>query len=409
VTVEQEGALQQPIPANQPPPDAGLEFSQALERQISQAIQPALEDFRRQMAQTLEREVEREVERMPGVTPNAPGDMPGVMATEPVTAPAEPIAEPTAAATQSGTGLLGQVAQQAQTTLAETANQLTETASQSVGKAQHQLIDTVQPVVTNTIRPALERVERQGEEWATSLLVAALTTLLTDSSRRFVEQRVESGLRALTQKLFEAAPEGVATPEMPAKVEAALMAIVHDTLDALFSEGMRASVQQGGQAVIQQSFHGDFGAAVNGVEEIARRMSEALLTALRQQWSTVLRLVLALALLAVESSLAQSGAHKVKDVASAGNPSKIAEKATNSSTEKATDKPAENATNKPADKPASKDTSKDTSKSASGARSATKNGSHAGSGASSTSKSSASRARSASHTSHAKDAKDAKS
>lgn len=443
MAVQQEGAQQQPITTNQPPPDAGEEFSQALEQQISRAIQPALEDFRRQMAQTLE----REVERMPGVAPSAPDNR----ATEPLTAAAEDTTNNAAATAQSGTALLGQVAQRAQTAV-------TETASQSVGKLQQQLTgitDTVQPAVNNTIRPALERVERQGEEWATSLLVAALTALLTESSRRFIEQRAESGLQALTQKLFEAAPQGVTTPDMPAKVEAALMAIVRDTLDALFAEGMRASVQHGGQVAIQQSFHGDFGAAVNGVEEIAKRMGETLVTALRQQWPTVLRLALALALLALDSALTESGrkgnakgaGHAIpasqsktieKTTSSATNGAADTEKATNKdehtpegkaedkaqdkavgkaedkavdkaeskAESKAVDKSESKAESKSEDKPAEQTTEKAASKapsrSASGGKSATKNGGHTGNGSSSASKSSGSRARS---TSRAKDTK----
>ena len=443
MAVQQEGAQQQPITTNQPPPDAGEEFSQALEQQISRAIQPALEDFRRQMAQTLE----REVERMPGVAPSAPDNR----ATEPLTAAAEDTTNNAAATAQSGTALLGQVAQRAQTAV-------TETASQSVGKLQQQLTgitDTVQPAVNNTIRPALERVERQGEEWATSLLVAALTALLTESSRRFIEQRAESGLQALTQKLFEAAPQGVTTPDMPAKVEAALMAIVRDTLDALFAEGMRASVQHGGQVAIQQSFHGDFGAAVNGVEEIAKRMGETLVTALRQQWPTVLRLALALALLALDSALTESGrkgnakgaGHAIpasqsktieKTTSSATNGAADTEKTTNKdehtpegkaedkaqdkavgkAEDKAVDKPESKAESKAVDKSESKAESKSEdkpaeqttekaeskapSRSASGGKSATKNGGHTGNGSSSASKSSGSRARS---TSRAKDTK----
>lgn len=434
MAVQQVGAQQQPITTNQPPPDAGEEFSQALEQQISRAIQPALEDFRRQMAQTLE----REVERMPGVAPSAPS-APANAATEPLTATAEDTAQHAAEAAQSGTALLGQVAQRAQTAVSET-------ASQSVGKLQQQLTDitdTVQPAVNNTIRPALERVERQGEEWATSLLVAALMALLTESSRRFIEQHAESGLHALTQKLFETAPDGVTTPEMPGKVEAALMAIVRDTLDALFAEGMRASVQHGGQAAIQQSFHGDFGAAVNGVEEIGKRMGETLVTALRQQWSTVLRLVLALALLALDSALAESGRKgNAKDAGHAipANQSKTIEKTTSGATnfatngaadtEKATNKdkhtPEGKAENKAVDKPegksestseskaestsedkpaeqtAEKATSKAPSRSARGGKSATKNAGHAGNSSSPASKSSGSRARSASRAKVAK-------
>ena len=269
VAIQQEGSPQQPIPY-QPPPagstdgvagqDVGSEFSQALEQQIAQAIQPVLEDFRQQMAQTLEHEIEQLPSGAAASAPPAPG-------------------------AQSGQGLPGQVAQQAPTSA---------------------LTGALQPTVNETLRPALEKAERQGEEWASALLVAALTALLTESTRRFIEQRAASGLHTLTQKLFEAAPAGVTTQDMPLKVETALQGILRDVLDALFAEDMRGVVRQGGQTAIQQTFRGDLGAAVGEVVDIVKRLADALLNVLRKEWPTLLRLALALALLALESSLMQS-------------------------------------------------------------------------------------------------------
>ena len=288
MAIQQEGSLQQPIPYQPPatgetsPTDATTgvagqgaesEFSRTLERQISQAIQPALDDFRQQMAQTLQREI---------------AQAPGGAATAATIAQPAKLAQapdaPSAPSAPSGRGLLGQVTQQAQTALS----------------------DTLQPAVKETIRPALEKAERQGEEWATSLLVAALTALLTESTRQFIEQRADSGLRALTQKLFEAAPEGVASHDMPLRVETALQGVLHGALDALFAEEMRTALRQDGQAAIQQSFRGDLGAAVGEAQDIVQRIADALVSVLRREWPALLRLALALALLALDSSLMQS-------------------------------------------------------------------------------------------------------
>ena len=107
----------------------------------------------------------------------------------------------------------------------------------------------------------------------------------------------------MLQKAFEAAPPSFANQEMREKIERTLQLILREALDAVFTEGVRASVQQGGQQTLQQALRGDFGGALKKVEETPQVMITALIAVLRRHQQTILRLFLALLLLEVGSSL----------------------------------------------------------------------------------------------------------
>jgi hypothetical protein len=110
----------------------------------------------------------------------------------------------------------------------------------------------------------------------------------------------------LLQKAFEAAPPDFANQEIQKKAERTLQLILREALDAVFAEGVRTSVQEGSKQTIQQSLRGDFGGALRKVEEMPKVMIAALVMVLRRHQQTILRLFLALLLLAVDYSLEQS-------------------------------------------------------------------------------------------------------
>lgn len=235
------------------------DVSQQLQQQIAQAIHPVLDDFRRQLAQTVEQQAQ-----------SAPSAL------------AQPIADG------------------AQTTATQ---QLPATPSASQSNDQRQ--GPVQEA-QKAPEPALKTVERQSEEWLSSLLVSGLTVLLTETTRVAVQHSAERGLHALLQKLFDATPDGTTNQEIQVKIERTLQAILRETLEAVFAEHTRTALQQDGQEAIQRSFHGDFGSAVKHIEHILNVLGEALLTVLRREWSTVVRLAAAVLLLSIEGSLAHT-------------------------------------------------------------------------------------------------------
>ena len=327
---------QAPSPAMQAPagtaaqgqaPSSELDFSQLLEQQIAQAIQPVLDEFRQNVAQVMEQQTAPVLS--PATSTDGAGTWQGTaqgqgiqqqpVQQQPVQQqPVQQQGAPSVAQQPVAQQPLGQSTQQAQTQQAQAQPlqqaqqqmQPTESAGPSSGQPESRDQQGLQGPVTGALQPALQAVERHGEQWLQSVLVAGLTALLTESTHAAIQQRAEHGLHTLLQKLFEAVPDGVSNQEMLDKTERTLQAILRESLDAIFAGGMRTTVQQGGQQAIQESLHGNFGGALRRVEDTLKAMVEALLAVLRRQWQNVLRLLLALVLLALESSLAQSSASK---------------------------------------------------------------------------------------------------
>lgn len=283
--------------AQEPSPE--LSFSQIIEQQIAQAIQPVLDEFRQNVAQTMN-------QQMASASSTATGMSEGMV--QPASH-GEAVQQPVGQAIQQAPEQQPpqQPPQQSQQQ-AQPSGPDGQASAQPEGGVQQGL--QAHAPDTGALRPALQTVEHQGAQWLQSLLVAGLGALLTESTHGAIQQRAEQGLHALLQKLFDAAPDSVTSPEMQAKTERTLQTILRESLDTIFAAGMRSTVQQGGQQAIQESLHGEFGSALRRVQDTLKAMAEALLTVLRRHWQSVLRLVLALALLALENSMAQSNANK---------------------------------------------------------------------------------------------------
>ncbi len=276
---------------------ADVDLGQALEQHITQAIQPALNEFRQRMTQTAQ-ELSDQIAARPrhGVGQSDTGqEAPQGADARGPTVPTQPppqVPRSSAAPEAAPPQREGEQARESQ--------------------PEHPLIP-VQQVQHVRARPlagalpsAVQAVGRHSSQWLQSMLVAGLGALLAESMHATIQQRAEQGFHTLLQKAFDAAPADFANQEMREKVERTLQPILREALDAVFAEGVRASVQQGGQQTLQQALHGDFGGALRNVEEMPQVMLTALITVLRRHQQTILRLLLALVLLEVGSSLEHS-------------------------------------------------------------------------------------------------------
>lgn len=153
---------------------------------------------------------------------------------------------------------------------------------------------------------ALHLVERQGEQWIQTALVAGLSALLTEKTHQAAQQRAEQALHQLLQRGFASLPENQTTRELRTQTEKTLQAIVRDSIDAVFAETTRQAVEEQGKLAIHDSLHGEFGSALNRAEDAVKAIVDALVAVLRRQWQRVLRLLLKVILAALENSLTSS-------------------------------------------------------------------------------------------------------
>lgn len=249
-----------------------------LEQQVAAAIQPVLNEFRQQMTQAVVQQTARTAAQAPA----------------PLAGERQPLA---------------QAAQQVQAQL-PSYEQLTGSADLTRAQPERREPEGPQLLPTGAVRSAVQTIGRQGEHWLQWLLVAGLTAgltaLLTESSHAALQRRADQGLHTLLEKMSAALPDGVINQEMRGKTERTLQTILRESLDAVFAEATRAALQQGGLAAIRGSLNGDSGGALRSVEETLRAMADAIMAVLRRHQQTVIRLLIALALLALASSLGQS-------------------------------------------------------------------------------------------------------
>src|SRR5690349_12442966 len=159
-------------------------FSQSLEQQISQAIQPVLNEFRQQMAQTIIQQKE--------ATPALGTDGQAIPQ-----APAAPSTQQPGSQTPT---------QQAQPTQPVGQPGLRESVTQVQQGAQN--------LLAGAVGPAVQLAEHQGQQWLEAMLIAGLAALLAESTRNAIEQRAEQGLHTLLQKAFEPLPKSATSQQL---------------------------------------------------------------------------------------------------------------------------------------------------------------------------------------------------
>lgn len=265
-----------------------LAFSQLLDQQIAQAIRPVMDEFRQQMAQ----ELAQQTVAMSGT--GVSDQTSGTKTPSPPTAPPE--------GQQAAGGGAEQVEAQPQGAKAKPE----EIASQP---APH---PSPTEALTGALRPGLAAVEQQVEPILQSALVALVGAMLAESTHAAIQQQAEHGLHALLDKVFEALPESMSNQETRVKTEGLLQSILQEFLDAVFAQTMRTTVQQKSQQAIQDSFHGDIGSALGKAGDMLKAIADALIGVLRRNQQNLVRLALALAVLALAGYIAQSGSHKEK-------------------------------------------------------------------------------------------------
>lgn len=275
---------------------ATMDFNQALEQQITQAIQPVLDEFRQRMAQDLSGQMASLPRRGTGKSSTSQGAH-QVSDTQASTTPTEPPPKRQTSVPPTTQDVAPQERKSKQTLESQP-----QPALLPVRNVQHA---REQPL-SGALTAAVQAVGRSSAQWLQSLLAAGLGALLAESTHTTIQQRAEQDLHTLLQKAFEAAPVDFANQELREKVERTLQLILREALDAVFTEGVRASVQQGGQHTLQQALRGDFGGALKTVEKMPQVMLAALIAVLRRHQQTILRMLLALVLFEVGSALGNS-------------------------------------------------------------------------------------------------------
>jgi hypothetical protein len=273
------------------PAGAGPSVSDLLELQISQAIEPALADFRQQMAQAVQQEMQQAfgtdgTDFQPGVQPSGEAKAAGARLPSVRQQPAD-----------------GQAQQERQ----EGQAQAEQGQPQPAGKEEG---EGLPGLVSQRLRPlsaaALRGLEQHTEQWLVSMLMAGLTALFAESARAAVQDRAEQSLHALLGRTFEALPDSPSKQELQLQTERTLQTILREALDAMFTEHVRTELRTHGEQATRSVVHRNFDMARNEVQQALQAMLQEIVSVLRRQWQRVLRLLLKVVLTALEDSLSST-------------------------------------------------------------------------------------------------------
>jgi len=264
-------------------PDLG----QMLQEQIGQALQPAMAEFREQMAATVRRELDEVLHQ------DDPDSRTGAQRAT-GRGQLEDQRLPQRAADQAE----GEPPSKSSESEDETRSQ----DSESTGK--HGL----QGILPQLGKPLLESLpdvlEKQGEQWLRSRLDQGIDLLFSGSVRTVVRHEAERMLHVLRRVALELIPDVDTRRDLSAQADRVIETLVQDGVDQLFGKSVRNEVKEHGEQAIQALFKPDLKAALREIQAVLRLLMEALLDVLRRSWQQVLDLLLRGVVALVQNRLA---------------------------------------------------------------------------------------------------------
>jgi hypothetical protein len=295
---ENEGQERQPA-RSQP------DINKFIELQISEAIQPILADFRKQMTQAVQQEMEQALAE----------DGPGAQLQE--QAREEP----------ETTEVRAPMSQQEQHITGE---QPVQQSDESHPPAKREDEDGEQGLIVHRLRPVfaamLGGLEDHAEDWLHSMLMAGLAAGFSEAARAGIEKAAEERLGALLRRIFASMPDSSMKRELQPQAERTLHAILHEVLDAIFADDVRNEVQSSTERATRAMVHRDFGQARAEVQGALEVVVQKIISVQRRQWQRVLRLLFKIILAMLEDSLSSSEQEDLPNTSTKGREEQAAGK-----------------------------------------------------------------------------------
>ena len=258
-----------PREADLDPPTLRPELQDALRREIEQAIEPVLADFRDQSVRTVRQQVDQ-AERA-----ERAGESP------------EP--EPARDARQSAVQQDG-----------HGAGPTDGAATRAPGDDPTAPARSVASEIVGQV-PGL--LEQAGTRWLRSSLEDGRDALCSGPLRERVRASTEQVLRPLIGAGLELIPDGATRRGLQRDTERALEGVVEDFLARLCSEPVLTEVQRHGERALHALERGDVGTTLREVWEAIQTLLRELVPAVLGQWERVLHLLLDLFLRAVQEMI----------------------------------------------------------------------------------------------------------
>jgi hypothetical protein len=252
-------------------PDLG----QALQEQICQALQPAIAEFREQMAATVQRELDEALHR----------DRRRPQRETQQTSDRGPEAEEA----DPGRG--------ADHSTDEGRSKASESTSQHGSQ-------TLLPLHGKPLREALSEIlEQQGEQWLRSRLDLGVDFVLSDEMHSAVQRDAERTLQLVARAPIALISDRAIREDLGAQSEQLVKTLVRTALDKLFADDVREELKSRGHQAVHALFQPDLKSILHHLQELLVALLEGLLAALRECWEQVLQFLVRVVTALLQSRL----------------------------------------------------------------------------------------------------------
>jgi hypothetical protein len=256
-----------------PPPAIRPELQYALRREIEQAIQPVLADFRKQSLRAVRHQVE--LAQPAELARNRPQ-----ASSEPESRREEkrPLARPGDHEPGSANGAAEQI-------------------SREHGPAP------ARPLTSDIAGPVAEFLEQTGTRWLQSRLEDGRDALCSEPVRADVRERVEHVIRPVVDAGLELVPGEATRRELQRESEQTLDALLKAALDRLCSERVLTDFGRHAERAVHALVRGDVGTTLREVWEAVRALLQALVVAVQDLGERIFQLLIDLVLRAAQEAI----------------------------------------------------------------------------------------------------------
>lgn len=264
---------------------------QRLEQRIALAIQPVLADFERQVARIVEQQLAAGQER----AAHDPEPMPSTSARTEAAREDRTDSTPhpsTAAPAESTEPGRASSSESSEHGVAPSSDSRSSAAQESSGQ---QDTEEGEESLLPMLRSVVQGLEAQSGEWVQSLEKSALDALFSQAVRAAIQEQLEETVHDLAEDIFS----GIVTDEesrlkLQEQTDQLLQQMITELLDNLFAGPLRRDVEYHSDEMVKALRRLDFDIAIHHAQEALQALLLGVVKALGHHWGGVLKLLLKL-------------------------------------------------------------------------------------------------------------------
>ena len=274
--------------AGRAPTDDGRELRDTIRQQIAEALQPALDQFRQQTVTTVRSELDRALQLDDGQSPA------GDQATRRADRSADGRGSSQDDGRQERSASGGRSSMRDDDRQRE-GDRTEDKASQEADTSASHGLQSLAPLLSKPMmKVVIALLEHQGEEWLRSQFKAAVETLFSEPRREGIQQQIDEILHSLLRASLEVVPDRAVRKELLKEAEQTLSTLIEDTFDKVFAGSARDALERHGEKAIHALVHRDLPEALREATKAVESLIRGLAEVIEEHWEQVFQILVQL-------------------------------------------------------------------------------------------------------------------